>query len=541
MKKILILFGVVSIVFSCRQTSNSTSFEINKRVVYNSQCDFILYSTNKFGFFNPEILYDPFESGGHNKLLNMPYEGNYYVRDASCDCKHVILVGENLLENKYDVFLYELETDVAHNITYDLHANVEDPFFLNQNLMLFLLDGSLYSYSIPDKLWKSYTSEIKFRNLFEGDGNHIFLQDLESSIWKMDLDEEEYSLVWNATKVFPSSRKVRTYQGKLYFMGDHDTDFNTIYSFTLENQFEDMVIEDIVISDRHDHFLANNSFFLADTLTYIKNDGLYFVSNVKDLPKDGVLYDFVAKNDQLLILYASRENPASLYLVTDSGITDILQQRIPDTDYKLVIENKKDGVDHLLVLPSQEVKQWVVWLHGGPHEQVSYRFNPYLYHLTLNGIGVIALNYPGSTGNGNEFELRNLNPHDRLSLQLHEIKQDLRFIQEKYGIHSFSLIGVSYGAILAHQLAGTSGLHIKKLIDFSGINTSKHLIESPIETFYIMGEYDYILSNNQRAELLHEHKRSGARSLVLKMEGHSITHYENIQLLMNKMVDFLLD
>jgi hypothetical protein len=48
----------------------------------------------------------------------------------------------------------------------------------------------------------------------------------------------------------------------------------------------------------------------------------------------------------------------------------------------------------------------VLWIHGGPRENVSARFNPYFQWLNDQGFGVLALNYPGSTGRGARYESR---------------------------------------------------------------------------------------------------------------------------------------
>ncbi|MGI9592438.1 MAG: alpha/beta hydrolase family protein, partial [Myxococcota bacterium] len=45
-----------------------------------------------------------------------------------------------------------------------------------------------------------------------------------------------------------------------------------------------------------------------------------------------------------------------------------------------------------------------VWWHGGPHENVSPRFNPYFQRLSELGFAVLAVNYPGSTGRGADYE-----------------------------------------------------------------------------------------------------------------------------------------
>ncbi len=48
----------------------------------------------------------------------------------------------------------------------------------------------------------------------------------------------------------------------------------------------------------------------------------------------------------------------------------------------------------------------VVWWHGGPAESISPRFNPYFHRLNELGFGVLAVNYPGSTGRGAVYEAR---------------------------------------------------------------------------------------------------------------------------------------
>jgi hypothetical protein len=51
-------------------------------------------------------------------------------------------------------------------------------------------------------------------------------------------------------------------------------------------------------------------------------------------------------------------------------------------------------------------KKRVVWWHGGPHENVSPRFNPYFAAINRMGFSVLAVNYPGSTGRGAAYEGR---------------------------------------------------------------------------------------------------------------------------------------
>lgn len=535
MKKIAILyFAIVCLLTACRKTSTSPVFEINKRVVYHVDCDFVVYATNETDFFSPTILYSPFGPNKFKKTVKLPAVTNYYVRDASCDCRFVLLLAEKLKENNFDIYLYNLATDSSYNITDGIHSTFTDPYFLNRDTMLFLKDGELHAYMVSDKNWRYYPSEERFSYLFKGDDNIAFLQDTHSSLWMFDFHQKKYRKIWDAPAVFSSSRKVKVHDGQLFFMSDHENGFNSIYKLALG-----LTKEERMLSGNYDYFLANNSLFIGDTLTYIKNDGLRFVSNVEQLPKDGVLYDFVSKNDSLLMLYANPEKPASLYLLSDTGMVNLLHQFDQPKDYKILTERKESGVDNLVLLPEGEVKQWVVWLHGGPHEQVSRRFNPYLYSLVSNHIGVIVLNYPGSTGAGNDFELHHTPKEKHLTIQLEAIKTDLGKISQKYHIDSFSLVGVSYGSILAHRLAVDKDFNVQKLIDFSGINTRNDILGSPMETLYIMGDRDFMLSNKKRIALLKDHEKIGARTIVLKNDGHNISRKQHIALAIDEIMAFL--
>jgi hypothetical protein len=64
-----------------------------------------------------------------------------------------------------------------------------------------------------------------------------------------------------------------------------------------------------------------------------------------------------------------------------------------------------DGGRHQAFLfPAATVDRAVLWLHGGPHENVSPRYSPYFDRLNQLGFSVLALNYPGSSGEGHAYE-----------------------------------------------------------------------------------------------------------------------------------------
>lgn len=531
---VLFVLGALCIIEACDKAARSPIFEINKRIVYNEDCDFLLYSTNEEDFFISKILYSPFLNTRTERKLKLPEVTNYYIRDASCDCRFALLIAEKMKENKYDIILYNLDNDSFYNITDGIRPNFSDPLFFNNEAILFLKDGVLHFYDKSDGNWDFFPFDKKFLHLFKGNNDVVFLQDSRSSIWRFDLIQKKFSKIWEAPNLYTSSRKVKLYRDTLFFTSNHENGFNSIYKVSLNN-----LKEERVLINNHDYSLVNNSLFIGDSLTYIKNERLRFTSNIESLPRDGVIYDYIEKNDNFLLLYSNPGKPASLYLFSESKRDDLLSQFDPSVDYDIVIEEKDTGVNDLVFLPKKEVKHWVLWLHGGPHEQVSIRFNPYIYSLVANNIGVVALNYPGSTGMGSIFELKGIPAQEHLNIQLENIKENLEIIFKKYDISSFSIIGVSYGSILAHKLAMDSKFNVNKLIDFSGINTNKNILESSIEMLYVMGDSDFMLSNRQRVEHINNHKKNGAKTLVLETDGHSISRNKNIYRIIREILDFI--
>src|SRR5262249_12631290 len=123
-------------------------------------------------------------------------------------------------------------------------------------------------------------------------------------------------------------------------------------------------------------------------------------------------------------------------------------------------------------LPVGEPRGWIVWLHGGPHEQVSPRFNPYFDFLVRLGYAVVALNYPGSTGIGNGYELVGLTSSAQVDRQLEGIDPELGQVAQEYpGFRRYALVGVSYGSALGflHLLRHPDA--VTKFVDFSGVTT----------------------------------------------------------------------
>ncbi len=101
-----------------------------------------------------------------------------------------------------------------------------------------------------------------------------------------------------------------------------------------------------------------------------------------------------------------------------------------------------NGMTNFLYLPSKAPRAWVIWLHGGPHEQVSPRFNLYFDFLARRNIAVYAINYPGSTGIGNSYALSGKSEQESIQVQLPAIERDIEQLRQLHPeISSIMLVG----------------------------------------------------------------------------------------------------
>jgi hypothetical protein len=128
----------------------------------------------------------------------------------------------------------------------------------------------------------------------------------------------------------------------------------------------------------------------------------------------------------------------------------------------------------------------MIWVHGGPKESISPRFNPYYSFLNSIGFNVLAVNYPGSTSRGNTFELK-FDP----ALLSASISDCVAFLR-KNKIQTVVLWGVSTGnKVVLYSL--NKELPIDGIIDQAGFDNARLFELSNslrIPYFSIRGKYD---------------------------------------------------
>ncbi len=165
----------------------------------------------------------------------------------------------------------------------------------------------------------------------------------------------------------------------------------------------------------------------------------------------------------------------------------------------------------------------IVWLHGGPQESFSPRFHPYAYQLNQMGYGMLAVNYPGSTGRGAAFEyIRDEATH------IDSIKSVFAYLKQQKA-QRVIVWSLSYADKLQKEIL-ENNLPVSAIIDDVGILPQDSLkilaLQKNVPYFAIRGKFDH-LSKSQSPNFLFE---SG---------GHGMTNPHDFELLFTALTPFL--
>lgn len=99
----------------------------------------------------------------------------------------------------------------------------------------------------------------------------------------------------------------------------------------------------------------------------------------------------------------------------------------------------------------------VLALHGGPLASWRFEFDPLFQSLAAAGVAVVAPNYRGSIGYGDEYQRAPLGNWGGPDLDdVCHLGRDLSSERARHGLAQPAVLGVSYGAYLALLAAGTS-------------------------------------------------------------------------------------
>jgi len=538
----LYIVAFILLMASCQQNLE-IPFEINKRIVVSQPCNFFGYSINRDRFFVPEFFVGSFNSIYSQKptRLEIINDRSAYIQSISCDCKKVASLVEATNNNGYYLAYSDLRT--GNNEFFQEEGGVRSPAFSPRETLLAYISVSeitIYDYKRRKNLELGPT-DINFRALtWSLDGAELLLEDADSNIWSYDIKLRKYCQLVQAKSFFYGNRNIISDDQNpdiFYYLDDTKTGFNDIY------RFEKGKGSSLFYASASDKYLLNYP---------QSKDGLYFRSvengnvlinkltpkGVTYISEKGVYYDyFKTKSGVVFSLYSNVGTPATFDVSADGKTVYKGPNATIDNTIIPIAERNGEGMTHFIYKPKEKIKAWAVYLHGGPWEQNQERYNVYINSLVDKGIAIIVLNYLGSTGIGNIYESRE--DSNLLSNQILNVHRDLRGMVIKYRISGkVSLIGVSYGAKIAHGYADSYSAEINSVVDLSGTEDSFKSYKA--KRLFIYGDNDFMIADKDRLAMLSKASLlKSTRIEVYRNETHYIAQRKNMVRTIDLISDFI--
>ena len=165
----------------------------------------------------------------------------------------------------------------------------------------------------------------------------------------------------------------------------------------------------------------------------------------------------------------------------------------------------------------------VVFWHGGPKENVSPRFNPYFDLFEEAGFGVLAVNYPGSTGRGAAFEAL----FTEEGALLDTVDATLAYLREN-GVDTIVSWSVSTGEALQARLLDAER-RVSAIVDEGGGRMGELRARAEakrIPFFGIAGRFDPIFDPRAKIDFVYD-------------GGHALLHLEHFTAMRRSVEPFL--
>lgn len=522
---------------------------MNTRAIFSRACSTIVYSSNRGGFIRPFMVDMKNPLRPRVSAIEIEQPRNFIAQSLAPDCRTLAMVSDRGGDGLFEIFLYDLEHSSLRKVTDPPGRDEGKPLFAPRGALLgYLADGrlTLYDYVQARRLTVPAMPQHFQTITWSDDGAGLFLEDERFDIWQYDIRTSLFRRVWAASQPGYVSRMISEHHGHLFFTSDHESAFRQIYDLDLHSgslrrlyptqhdQFSPVEVDDGHYALRTN---VNGNFSALELLNGAPQP---------ESPEAGVVYDFSLEFGPPLLLYSNDHLPPGFYWFQGGGLKPLLSGGFDARQPTAITIKNSAGMTNFLYLPPGAPRAWVVWLHGGPHEQVSPRFNPYFDFLTRENIAVYAINYPGSTGLGKKYALYGRSEEEAIPIQLRAIDQDIRqLLHLEPNISALTVIGVSYGAVLAHRIIATHA-EFNRLVDFSGIANVQTVPDRGPKArayrsaLFIYGENDEVCQNPDRKALLARYEsRTQVSRLVLRQEGHYIGRRDSVDLILRRLKTFL--
>lgn len=521
---------------------------INTHAVFAPRCHRIFYSSNEADFVRPFVM-NLRDGRARLSRPTLVEDRNLDVRSLSADCRTLALVSDREGAGSFDVFLLDLGSGILQNLTAGSGRDNGDPSFSPAApLLAYLSAGELRLFDAGTHRPVPLAAQpASFKAVsWSADGARVLLEDVSTNLWELAPASRQFRMLWRAPRLGYNPRTAAEQGGHLVFVSDHESDFSQVYDLDLATRrlirvhaaAEDQYSPERLTATRY-RYRANR-------------DGRFVVVDLESGhetvigPTNGVVYDASFAFGNPIFVYSDDRSPTSLYKIGDSGVASLVPLDFAVAQTPAVAIRSAAGMANLLYLPAGPPKSWLLWLHGGPAEQVSPRFNLYFDSLLRQGIAIYAVNFPGSAGIGNSYELRGSSETERIAEQMRALDRDLAELVDLHPeARSFAVVGVSYGSILAHRLRARHPQSVTRLVDLSGIATTASLDESPhagAPVLFLYGDRDPATLLPGRTALIEAYRQqTPVREVRASGEGHFVQRRSNIDCFLDEIERFLAE
>ena len=188
----------------------------------------------------------------------------------------------------------------------------------------------------------------------------------------------------------------------------------------------------------------------GNTVTYVDGKEL--------LLGQGFTSSLTVKDDKVYLTHSSLREPFSIYeydLETNTK-KKIVGSTVPEdvlgriSEPKFVKYKSTDGLEIPAFIIESSIAgkpgPTVVYVHGGPWSEVSNSWNRFIATLAATGFHVIAPNFRGSTGYGEEFRLMDIG--DPGGKDMDDVVMARNYVIERGLADKIAIMGYSYGGFM---------------------------------------------------------------------------------------------
>ena len=548
----LFLASLIIITLNCckeRKSFNQNTVKVLPVIstpIVSEKCDIIIYGTNEHGYTRPAIRHGYFsDTISYTESVNIEESFDISPSSISCDCELMSLTGTDPKTETTYTFLYNIKTKHLVNITREYKKEFLLPQFSPVSTKMAYIDSNklqIINYKGFKNININNPKNVKFtKALWSKKDKYIYMEDDSTNIWRYNTIHETFNRIWKAPNKFSLSRMItmsENIEDVFYFISDHESDFTTIYRYGKDNKIS------AVAPTGYDSYLLQTA-ERNDTLYYKSNEnGIYFLKqyvNGKTTnvfhQTDGEVVKYFNTRKGTIYHYADHNHPHSLYIRKSGDFINLIQGLVDSMPTPQIVYNKY-GMINLVYFPKNTPKGWILLIHGGPLDQMIRTYDLHLSNFLRAGFGVIALNYPGSSGIGNSYEMRD--EKNLIEMEVSSISEDLTQIRAKYPIiNKVAVIGVSYGSILSRLYSLEHGNEITHLIEFSGLGDQSANDSIPI--LYIYGKNDFALDSTRLKMIQKDISKGNGKVFEIENEGHSIRNLKSREAILQQIIDFISD